>query len=108
MTLYPLCRSHDKALGKQFYQKLKAVRDSLGLGHRFEILFDDGSQYLRVADHFYRRLRQWKGKQHVNGTTVGGAGEGHVVMSYKELENLPCLVVLAGELRSGLSFPRYV
>ena len=91
-----------------FYQKLKAVRDSLGLCHRFEILFDDGSQYLRVSNHFYQRLSQWKGKQHVNGMTVGGAKEGHLIMSYKELENLPCLVVLAGELRSGLSFPRYV
>lgn len=58
-----------------------------------------------VADHFYRRLNQWKARQHVNGMTT--AGESHVIMSYKELENLPCLVVLAGELRAGLSFPRY-
>ena len=124
-----LRRSHDKAIGKEFYQNLTAVRDALGLSHRFEILFDDGSQYLTIASHFYRRLRQWKGRHRVNGmreTVVAGGvggeeeeeeegeGEGgaaaarggrHVVMSYKELENLPCLVVLAGESRAGLSFP---
>ncbi len=80
------------------------MRDSLGLSHRFEILFDDGSQYLSVAEHFYRRLGRWKGRQRVNGVTGGS----NVITSYKELEDLPCLVVLAGEVRAGLSFPRYV
>ncbi len=105
-----------------------AVRDALGLSHRFEILYDDGSQYLTVANHFYRRLSHWKGKRHINGMKEeaaaaaassrtaaagerGGARGGHdssgrhMIMSYKELENLPCLVVLAGESRAGLSFP---
>ena len=111
-----LSRSHDKVIGKEFYQNLTAVRDSLGLSYRFEILFDDGHHFPTIADHFHRRLRQWKGKHRVNGmheATAGGGERGgagrsdgrHAITSYKELENLPCLVVLAGESRAGLSFP---
>ena len=33
----------------------------------------------------------------------GGSG---IIHSYKELEHLPCVVVLAGSHRAGLSFPR--
>ena len=105
-------RIHDKPIAKEFYQKLRTVRDMLGLSYRFEMLYDDGSQYLSVSNHFYRRLSLWGGKkQRVNGMTKVEAqqeGGSHNVMSYKELENLPCLVVLAGEMRASLSFPRYV
>ena len=114
-NMYLLHRSHDKAIGRQFYQKLKGVRDSLGLSYRFEIIYDDGSQFVSISRHFYRRLCQWKGKRRqnhcVNGMSQNQHGESsdrHVIMSYKELENLPCLVILAGECRAGLSFPRYI
>ena len=113
LSFLHVLRVHDKAVGKEFYQKLRAVRDSLGLTYRFEMLFDDGSDFLTVSDHFHKRLEQWKGKsqqQRMNGVSAGAGGSGtsHVIMSYKELENLPCLVVLAGETRANLSFPRCV
>ena len=111
------CRAHDKAIGKLFYQKIRQIRDALGLSYRFEVLYDDGSTFLRISEHFSRRLAQWKSGRHLNGVNTkprGGAGGGRkggggcIVMSYKELENLPCLVVLAGECRAGLSFPRLI
>ena len=40
------------------------------------------------------------------GGGCGGAGGSGHIHSYKELEHLPCIVVLAGTLRAGLSFPR--
>ena len=45
------------------------------------------------------------GSQGSTGRTVGGDGGGGL-HSYKQLEHLPCVVVLAGSLRAGLSFPR--
>lgn len=168
-------RSHDVKIGKQFYSRLKALRDALGLQFRFEVIFDDGSHLLTVADHFMERLTKWgatctthpshtttttsaatsttttgcgsssasavsaanttPAAQHHHshthmqaaggggcGASTGGgggvnqnggllegcgdAGGGSHIHSYKELEHLPCVVVLAGSLRAGLSFPR--
>ncbi len=104
-------RAHDPAIGKVFYQKIRQIRDALGLSYRFEVIYDDGSTFLKISDHFSRRLAQWKSGRHLNGVSrarFGGGGRklGCQVISYKELENLPCLVVLAGEHRAGLSFPR--
>jgi len=92
------------------------VRDALGLSYRFEVIYDDGSSYLKISEHFSRRLAQWKSGRQLNGVHVkpGGSVEGGaeskggrcMVTSYKELENLPCLVVLTGDCRAGLSFPR--
>lgn len=93
-------------IGREFYRKFKMIRDSLGLCYRFEILYDDGSQFLTISDHFYRRLDKWKGSYHLNGLRHDNHGNSHVITSYKELENLPCLVILAGTCRTGLSFPR--
>lgn len=166
------CRSHDVKIGKQFYSRLKALRDALGLQFRFEVIFDDGSHLLSVGDHFMERLTKWgatctthptftttsttstttaasdlgstsvvssspkvqqqehPGHMHASQAAPGGAGDstggssstggeglnqnggllaggcGSVIHSYKELEHLPCVVVLAGTLRAGLSFPR--
>lgn len=160
-----VCRSHDVKVGKQFYQKLKALRDALGLQFRFEVIFDDGSHLLSVGEHFMKRLTKWgatptaktktaaasgagspteqplEGREEGEGDrdrergapsyrrsrlrsdgsakscrstgsgagsslgqTVGGDGGG--LHSYRQLEHLPCVVVLAGSLRAGLSFPR--
>ena len=167
-----VCRSHNVAVGKQFYQKLKALRDALGLQFRFEVIFDDGSHLLSVSEHFMKRLAKWgatpttaaktrtaaaatsssgagspteqqldgrgggegeregerergtpghrrsrlrsdgsarscrsTGSSGVGQMAVGGDGGGGL-HSYKQLEHLPCVVVLAGSSRAGLSFPR--
>ncbi len=72
------------------------MRDSLGLKYSFEILFDDGKQPITVAEHFEKRLAQW---------SCCGKGSG-ALRSYRDLEHLPCVVVLVGGVRAGLSFPR--
>ena len=43
-------------------------------------------------------------------TAVGGDGgiANGSLHSYKQLDHLPCVVVLAGSSRAGLSFPRYM
>ena len=167
-TIINICiyRSHDVKVGKQFYQKLKALRDALGLQFRFEVIFDDGSHLLSVSEHFMKRLAKWgatptaktktaatsgagspteqllegreegegdrdrerdapshrrsrlqsDGSARSNRSTGSGAGsssldqtvggDGGGLHSYKQLEHLPCVVVLAGSLRAGLSFPR--
>ena len=157
------CRSHDIKVGKQFYHKLKALRDALGLQFRFEVIFDDGSHLLSIGEHFMKRLTKWgatpttkakitagisgagspteqpwekageregdrergaprrsrirsdgsvkssrssgSGASSCLGQTIGGDG-GTGLHSYKQLEHLPCVVVLAGSSRAGLSFPR--
>ena len=160
--------SHEVKIGKQFYSKLKAVKDALGLQFRFEVIFDDGSHLLTVADHFMERLTKWgaMGTTHptlttnaATSTTTAASGSGSesavsaanttptsqqqgvkwicmsgkcggcsantgggglkggggmlegcggdgCIQSYKELEHLPCVVILAGSLRAGLSFQR--
>ena len=40
------------------------------------------------------------------GLSALQGGQHGYIHSYKELEHLPCVVVLAGSLRAGLSFPR--
>ncbi len=81
-------------IGHQFYLSLKEVRNSLGYQFRFEVLFDDGSHLLSVSDHFARRISQ------------RGCGQNDHVTSYRDLEGIPCVVVLAGEARAGLAFPK--
>lgn len=159
-------RSHDVKVGKQFYHKLKALRDALGLQFRFEVIFDDGSHLLNVSEHFMKRLTKWGATPTATKprtTTAAGSGTGSPteqsqeregeregdrsergaprksrirsdgsaksckssgsgagsclgqafggdggtgLHSYKQLEHLPCVVVLAGSSRAGLSFPR--
>ncbi len=88
------CRCHDVTIGRQFYLSLKGVRNSLGYQFRFEVIFDDGSHLLSVSDHFARRIPQ------------SGCGQDGHMTCYRELEGIPCVLVLAGEARAGLAFPR--
>lgn len=47
-----------------------------------------------------------------SGSSLAVGGDGGItgggLHSYKQLEHLPCVVVLAGSSRAGLSFPRYI
>lgn len=97
-------RSHDVAIGREFYRKLRAVRDALGLSCRFEVLHDDGAHRLAVSKHFVRRVTRWH-----RGGCHGDASAAKLpaaLTSYRELEHVPCVVVLSGGLRAGLSFPK--
>lgn len=87
-----ILRCHDTMLARECYQKLKAVRDCLGLEYRFEMIYDDGKRQLTVSQYFRGRLSQRK-------------SHGDQRLCYRDLLNLPCLVVLAGTCRASMSFP---
>lgn len=106
--LMVLLRCPDEAVGQDLYQQLKAVRDVVGLQYRFEVIYNNTTTELELDKHFLRRLQQWKygsvsseQSQQLNDTQW-------LPNCFKDLENLPCLVILAGVCRSGLSFPRSV
>eukprot|EP00731_Ephydatia_muelleri_P031529 Em0023g36a len=87
-----ILRCHDTLLALECYQKLKAVRDCLGLEYRFEMIYDDGQRMLNVSEHFRKRLSLRKCRN-----------DGR--LCYKDLDNLPCFVVLAGTSRASVGFP---
>ena len=92
-----IIRCHDKVIGTDIFSKLKLVRNALGLQYRFEVLLDHGDGKLNISDYFQKRLKVW-----------GVAMEGVANPSYKELENLPCLVVMTGRGRPNVRLPRSV
>lgn len=117
--LMVLLRCPDETVGYDLYQQLKAIRDLVGLQYRYEVVYNSSKTDLELDKHFVRRLRQWKygqvsnpdpdgGQTSVSGSTDNLSNESQWQPScFKDLENLPCLVVLAGVCRSGFSFPRY-
>nr|DBA24372.1 TPA: hypothetical protein GDO54_012040 [Pyxicephalus adspersus] len=77
-------------------ERLQEVRDKLGLQYRFEVLLGNPASEMSVAKHFVTRLKIWKGCEQ----------EDWVPKTYKDLEGLPCIVVLTGKDPFGESFPR--
>lgn len=96
-----LLRCHDDHIAKDFYQKLIKIRNALGLEYRFEVLLDSGEGLLQLSDHFMKRIRQWR-------TQSDGfrGSQCSVHATYQDLENLPCLLVLAGRVRAAGRMPR--
>ena len=118
-TLYSdiTCRSHDNHMGRQFFSQLKAARDALGLQYRFEILLDTGRKGLKLSPHFLRRVR--KDGCPIESDCYGNGCHGDCCshgtsfhddccqVTYTDLENVPCVVVMTGEERPHLPLPRY-
>ena len=113
-----MCRSHDSHMGQQFFSKLKATRDALGLQFRFEMVLDSGREGLTLSPHFHRRVRKTTGKTdsgiYGNGCLGDGShgdscrGDDGDHVTYSDLENVPCVVVMTGEERPHVSLPRSV
>ena len=104
--LMVLLRCPDETVGQDLYQQLKAVRDMAGLQYRFEIIYNNTTSELELDHHFMRRLLQWKYGCVSSEQSQQPTDNQWQPNCFKDLENLPCLVILAGVCRSGLSFPR--
>ncbi|XP_068093340.1 GREB1-like protein isoform X2 [Hyperolius riggenbachi] len=83
-------------LGMLAKERLQEVRDKLGLQYRFEVLLGNPTSELCVAKHFVSRLKVWNACEQ----------EDWVPRTYKDLEGLPCIVILAGKDPFGETFPR--
>ena len=100
-------------MGQQFFSRLKAARNALSLQCRFEINLDTGREGLNLSPHFLRRFRK-AGTNKESGCyrneCDAGRGNGYHegVVTYSDLENVPCVVVMTGEERPHLSLPRSV
>ena len=113
-----MSRSHDSHMGQQFFSKLKAARDALGLQFRFEMILDSGNESLTLSPHFLRRVRNKTREKKDSGVYGNGClgdsidgchgddEEGSHV-TYSDLENVPCVLVMVGEERAHVSLPRY-
>ena len=100
-------------MGQQFFSQLRAARNALGLQCRFEIILDTGREGLNLSPHFLRRVRKVginKESGCYGNDCDGGRGNGYQegVITYSDLENVPCVVVMTGEERPHLSLPRSV
>ena len=104
--LMVLLRCPDEVVGEDLYQQLKVVRDTVGLQYRFEIIYNNTTSDMQLDSHFMRRLLQWKYGCVSLDQTQQATDNQWQPNCFKDLENLPCLVILAGVCRSGLSFPR--
>ena len=102
-------------MGRQFYTQLKAARDVLGLQFRFEVLLDSGREGLNLSPHFLRRVAKTQTSKesgcysngcHGDGDRGDGCRGDHV--TYSDLENVPCVVVMTGEERAHTCLPRSV
>ena len=111
-----LYRSHDSHMGRQFFNQLRAARDAVGLQFRFEMILDTGREGLTLSPHFLRRVKKSGNKKEsgcygdgcrsdcVHGDGYRHDDGGHV--TYSDLENVPCVVVMTGEERPHVSLPR--
>ena len=88
-----ILRCHNKAIGTDIYNKLKGVRNTLGLQYRFEIILDHGDDKIVVSDYFQKRLNCW-------GVSSS--------ISYLDLQYLPCLLIMTGRVRPSVRLPRWV
>ena len=100
-------------MGWQFFSQLRAARDALGLQFRFEMIFDDGNSPLEVSRHFCHRIHgnnmsSYHGSGcHGSGCQANqGSDVGHV--TYADLEDIPCIVMMVGEERAHVTLPTYV
>ena len=112
-------------MGREFHSQLRAARDALGLQYRFEILLDAGREGLKLSPHFSRRVTSGSlsnghtgsGCYSNGGQDNGSEGDGGIHdnscrgnsdhVTYSDLENVPCVVVMTGEERPHVNLPRY-
>uniref|UniRef100_A0A8C9WAS2 Growth regulating estrogen receptor binding 1 n=1 Tax=Scleropages formosus TaxID=113540 RepID=A0A8C9WAS2_SCLFO len=91
-----LLRVPSLSLASLAHQRLRRVRDSLGLQDRFEIVLGSPGSGLSVSRHFLEQLKTWLNIQDSNWTP----------RTYLELEALPCILIFSGMDPLGESLPR--
>ena len=100
-------------MDQQFFSQLRAACNALGLQCCFEIILDTGREGLNLTPHFLRRVKKAgtnKESDCYRNDCDGGRGNGYQegVVTYSDLVNVPCVVVMTGEERPHLSLPRSV
>ncbi|GCB63833.1 hypothetical protein scyTo_0007449, partial [Scyliorhinus torazame] len=78
------------------YERLCQVRYRLGLQHRFEIILGMPNTKINISQHFLTQLKVWQKIEDPNWTPL----------TYMDLEDLPCILILSGTDPYGESFPR--
>ncbi|KAI6659295.1 GREB1-like protein isoform X2 [Oopsacas minuta] len=110
-------RVHSTDVGKFVYDQLVNARKDVGLQYRFEIILDDGSQDLSIDPYFVQRMRTWKFGKHANDKgayqySYFSALKLHQTTwqpkTYLQLNNLPCILIVAGDERGGETLPKSV
>ncbi len=90
-----IIRCHNKSIGTDLFNKIKVIRNILGLQYRFEVLLDHGDSKMVVSEYFQKRLKLCNVVKSTNS------------LSYLDLNNLPCLVIMTGRVRPSIRLPKY-
>ncbi|XP_033120964.1 GREB1-like protein [Anneissia japonica] len=77
------------------HDKLRTVRDKMGLQFRLDILLCSGDQEVILDNYFLKHLQ-----------AVRGGGSSWKPQTYSDLDGLPCIMVVSGKHTSGEKYPR--
>uniref|UniRef100_A0AAR2KX77 GREB1-like protein n=1 Tax=Pygocentrus nattereri TaxID=42514 RepID=A0AAR2KX77_PYGNA len=91
-----LVRVPSLQLARMARERLEEAQEKLGLQYRFAVLLGGPVAEISLAKHFCARLRAWRGCKN----------EDWVPLTYEDLEDLPCIVILTGKDPLGETFPR--
>nr|XP_023690068.1 protein GREB1 isoform X3 [Paramormyrops kingsleyae] len=91
-----LLRIPSLPLASLAFQRLRQVRDGLGLQDRFEIILGNPGAPLSIGKKFLDQLKMWLNIQDSDW----------VPRTYLELEALPCILIFTGMDPQGESLPR--
>ncbi|XP_066537902.1 GREB1-like protein [Hoplias malabaricus] len=91
-----LVRVPSLQLARLARERLEEAQEKLGLQYRFAVLLAGTASEISLNKHFCTRLRAWRGCKN----------EEWVPLTYEDLEDLPCIVILTGKDPLGETFPR--
>ncbi|XP_072169891.1 GREB1-like protein [Diadema setosum] len=77
------------------HDKLRTVRDKIGFQYRLDIILCAQDQEILLDDYFLKRLQGWCRE-----------AEDWRPESYQDLDQLPCIMVLAGKNLAGETMPK--
>ncbi|XP_069584206.1 protein GREB1 [Ranitomeya imitator] len=78
------------------YERLRHVRERLGLQNRFEVILGTANSAITVGKHFVDQLKVWQNNEE----------EDWQPRTYLALEGLPCILISSGTEPLGESLPR--
>uniref|UniRef100_A0AAY4ACH7 Protein GREB1 n=1 Tax=Denticeps clupeoides TaxID=299321 RepID=A0AAY4ACH7_9TELE len=91
-----LLRIPSPVLASVAHQRLRHVRDRLGLSNQFEVIMGNPGSALSLGKHFLEQLKVWMKVQDPDWAPS----------TYLELEAMPCILILTGMEPLGESLPR--
>ncbi|XP_077991661.1 GREB1-like protein [Glandiceps talaboti] len=77
------------------HERLRSVRDKLGLQYRFDIMLSSMTTEFSIDDHFISRLQTWH-----------GGDKTWQPKTYEDLTDLPCIMILSGQHTAGETWPK--